>query len=135
MSEENVEITLLALDAWDRRDAEAAVALMDPEGVSYPPFEMITEGRTYRGHAGARQYYEDLAEFTEESHAEYSEVHDLGDQTLGLGRVWFRFASGVELDEDAAFLMTWRNGKWVEVRAWTGHAAHVDALEAAGLSG
>jgi SnoaL-like domain len=98
MSQENVELSLLAIDAWNRRDVEANVALSDPEIVWYPALEGITEGRTYRGHAGQRQYYKDLAEFSEEGHVEFDEVHDLGDQVLSLGRIWFRFASGVELD-------------------------------------
>jgi ketosteroid isomerase-like protein len=131
MSQENVELTLRMTDAWDRRDVEAVIALSDPEGVWYPPFEMITEGRTYRGHAELRQYYEDLAELSEESHVDYSEVHDLGDQVLGLGRLWHRFASGVELDQHVALLFIWRNGKCAEARAWLSHA---EALEAAGLS-
>jgi ketosteroid isomerase-like protein len=131
MSQENVELTVRGLDAWNRRDVEARVALFDPEGVWSPPLEGITEGRTYRGHAELRQYFEDLAEVFEEGHAEYSEVHDLGDQVLGLGHVWFRFASGVELDQEVSVLNTWRNGKIVEARSWLSHA---EALEAAGLS-
>jgi ketosteroid isomerase-like protein len=130
MSQENVELSLCLVEAWERRDAEAMVALWDPEGVWYPPFEEITEGTTYRGHAGWRQYFEDLAEFSEENRAEHSEVRDLGDQVLCLGRAWFRFASGVELKQEAASLHTWRNGKCVEARAWLSHA---EALEAAGL--
>ena len=98
----------------------------------YPALERDTEGRrTYRGHAGVRQYFEDLAEFSEEGHVEYPEVHDLGDQVLGLGRFSMRFASGVELDQEVAFVHTWRNGKCVEARTWLSHA---EALEAAGLS-
>ena len=134
MSQENVELTLLALDAYNRRDAEAAIALSDPEIVWYPALEGVTEGRAYRGHAGTRQYYEDLAEFSERSHAEFPEVHDLGDQVLGLGHLWFRFARGVDLDQEVAILVSWRNGKCVEARNWIGAAAHADALEAAGLS-
>jgi ketosteroid isomerase-like protein len=130
MSQENVELNLLALDAWNRGDVEAAVELSDPEIVWYPVIQGFTEGRGYRGHAGMRQYFEDLAEFSEEGHVEFHEVHDLGDQVLSLGRLWFRFASGVELDHEAAFLFTWRNGKCVEGRSWLSHA---DALEAAGL--
>ena len=133
MSEENVERTLLMMDAWNRRDVEAVIGLSDPEAVWSPPLEGITEGRTYRGHAGARQYFEDLAEFSEASHAEYPEVHDLGEQVLGLGRVWIRFAGGPELDQEVASLYTWRNGKCVDGRAWLSHTAHADALEAAGL--
>jgi ketosteroid isomerase-like protein len=120
VSQENVELTLLALDAWNRRDLEAVIALIDAEGVGHPAFEGITEGRTWRGHAGMRQYFEDLAEFSTESHAEYPEIHDLGDRVLGLGRVWFGFAGGVDLDREAGFLFRWRNGKWVECRAWVG---------------
>jgi ketosteroid isomerase-like protein len=131
MSQENVELTLVAVNAWNRRDAEAMVALWDPEGVWSPAFERITEGRTYRGHAGRRQYFEDLAEFSEESHAEFPEVHDLGDQVLAVGRIWIRFASGVDLDQEVAVLHTWRNRKCVEARGWLSRA---DALEAAGLS-
>jgi ketosteroid isomerase-like protein len=131
MSEENVELTLLALDAYNRRDAEAAIALSDPEIVWSPVFARMTEGRgTYRGHAGMRQYFEDLAEFSEEGHAEFSEVHDLGDQVLALGHVSMTFASGVELDQELAVLMSWRNGKCVEGRSWLSHA---EALEAAGV--
>jgi ketosteroid isomerase-like protein len=131
MSEVNVERSLLLMDAWNRRDAEAGVALWDPESVRYPVFERVTEGRIYRGHAGIRQSVDDLAEWCEENHAEFSETHDLGDQVLGLGRVRFRFASGVELEHEAGCLYTWRDGRCVEERDYLGHA---EALEAAGLS-
>jgi ketosteroid isomerase-like protein len=131
MSQQNVELTLLALDAWNRRDVEATVALWDPEGVWYPAIEGITEaGSTYRGHAGVRRYFEDLAEYSEESHAEFPEVHDLGEQVLGLGHLRMRFASGVELDQEVALLHTWRDGKCLEARTWLSHA---EALQAAGL--
>jgi hypothetical protein len=41
-----------------------------------------------------------------------------------------RFTSGVELDDEVAGLLTWRNGKCLEIRGWMSHA---EALEAAGL--
>jgi ketosteroid isomerase-like protein len=119
MSQENVELALLMTDAWNRRDVEGVIELWDPEGVFYPAFEM-PEGRTYRSPAEPREYFAGLAEFSEESRAEYTEVHDLGDQVLGLGGVWFRFAGGVELDQEAGGLWTWRDGKCVEARAWIG---------------
>ena len=132
MSQENVELTLRITDAFNRRDVDAAVALWDQEGVWYPAMEALTEGRrTYRGHAEIRQYYRDLAEFSEESHTEWSEAYDLGDQVLVLGHLSMRFVSGVELDHEATCLFTWRNGKLLEARTWMSHA---EALEAAGLS-
>jgi ketosteroid isomerase-like protein len=131
MSQENVEMTLRFVDAWNRRDVDAWVALWDPEGVWSPALERITEGRTFRGHAEIRQAQEGLLEFSEESHAEFTEVHDLGDQVLALGRAWLRFASGVELDQETAALLTWRNAKCVDARVWL---SHTEALEAAGLA-
>jgi hypothetical protein len=38
-----------------------------------PAIEALTEGR---------RYFEELAEFAEEGHLEFSQVHDLGDQVL-----------------------------------------------------
>jgi ketosteroid isomerase-like protein len=132
MSEENVELTMQATDAFNRRDVEAAVALWDDEGVWYPAIEALTEGRrTYRGHAEMRQYYRDLAEFAEESVVEWSEAYDLGDQVVCLGRFSMKFASGVELEQEVGCLYTWRNGKLLELRPYMSKA---EALEAAGLS-
>jgi ketosteroid isomerase-like protein len=132
MSEENVELMLLFTDAFNRRDVDAVIALWDDEGVWYPAIEALTEGRrAYRGPAGFRQYYRDLAEFAEEAHIEWSEGYDLGDQVLVLGQLPMRFASGVQLDDECAGLLTWRDGKCLEIRGWMSHA---EALEAAGLS-
>jgi len=130
MSQENVELFLRALDAWNRRDVETWIGLWDPDGVWHPAFEWIADGRTYRGHAAIRQEFEDQGEFADGAHAEFREVRDLGDQVLGLGHFRMRFASGVELDTDSAVLATWRNGKCVEAHAWLSHA---EALEALGL--
>jgi ketosteroid isomerase-like protein len=62
MSQENVELSKRVVDAWNRRDVEATIALEDPEVVWDPVLEETVEGQAYRGHAGLRQYYEDLAE-------------------------------------------------------------------------
>ena len=132
MSQENVELAWHLADAWNRRDVKATIALWDPEGVWYPPLEGITEGRTYRGHAGVHQYFQDVTEFlSPESRVEYSDVRDLGDRVLALGRARFNFVSGVVLDQELGFLQTWRSGRCIELRAWMDHAA---ALKAAGLS-
>jgi len=133
MSEQNVELTMHVTDAFNRRDVEAVIALWDEEGAWYPAIEALTEGRrTYRGHAEMRQYYRDLAEFADQGHVELSEVYDLGDRVLTVGRLSMTFASGVELDQETACLFTWRNGKCVEARPYMSRA---EALEAAGLSG
>jgi ketosteroid isomerase-like protein len=71
MSEDNVKMSLRVVDAWNRRDPDAVVALWDPDGVWSPGLERIAEGRrTYRGHAGIRQSFQDLAEFAAENDPE-----------------------------------------------------------------
>ena len=132
MSQENVELTLLLSDALNRRDVDAWVALWDDEGVWSPAIETLTEGRrTYRGPAEMRQYFRDLAGFADAAHIEWSEGYDLGDQVLVLGRLSMRFSSGVDLDDEVAGLVTWRNGKCVDLHGWMSHA---EALEATGVS-
>jgi ketosteroid isomerase-like protein len=110
---------------------DAVLALWDDDGVWDPAIEALTEGRrSYRGHAGMRQYFRDVGEFAREGHVQWSEAYDLGDQVLVLGRLSMRFASDVKLDDEVGGLFTWRNGKCVDARGWMSHA---NALEAAGL--
>jgi ketosteroid isomerase-like protein len=132
MSEENVELSKRVLEAWNRRDVEATIALADAEVVWHPVLEETIEGQPYLGHSGLRQYYEDLAEQGVESQGELAEYRDLGDRVVGLGRLSFKSAHGVELpDAEVACIWRWRDGKCVEAQTWLSHA---QALEAAGLS-
>jgi hypothetical protein len=93
--------------------------------------EETIEGQGYRGHAGLRQYYEDLSEQGVESQGELTEYRDLGDQVLGLGRLSFKSATGVELDSEAACFWRWSDRLCVEARTYLDHKV---ALEAVGLS-
>jgi ketosteroid isomerase-like protein len=132
MSQENVDLSKRVLDAWNRRDVEATIALADPELVWHPVLEETIEGQPYLGHPGLRQYFEDLAEQGVESQGELSEYRDLGDRVLGLGRLSFKSAHGVELpDAEVACMWSWRDSKCVEAQTWLSDG---QALEAAGLS-
>jgi ketosteroid isomerase-like protein len=131
MSEENLELTLLLTDAFNRDDVGAVLALWDDEGAWRPAIEGLAEGqKIYRGHAGMRQYYRDLADFARDAHVEWSEGYDLGEQVLVLGRLSMTFASGLSLDDEVAGLFTWRSARCVDARGWMSHA---DALEAVGI--
>jgi len=52
MSQENVELSKRVVDAWNRRDVEATVALADPEVVCHPVLEETTEGEAVPGPRG-----------------------------------------------------------------------------------
>jgi hypothetical protein len=50
MSRENVELLRRFVDAWNRRDIEAMIALCDP-GVEYHSVYAAVGGAVYHGHA------------------------------------------------------------------------------------
>jgi ketosteroid isomerase-like protein len=128
MSQENVELSRRLLDAWNQRDVEATIALADPECVWRPVLEETIEGQTYRGHAGLREYYDDLASQGVESQGELTEFRDLGDRVIGLGRLSFKSPTGVELESEVACTLRWSGGKCVEAQTWLSHAQALEAV-------
>ena len=56
MSQENVEIALPAVDAWNRGDREAWLALWDEEA-EFSPLRAQLEGESYRGHDGLSDFW------------------------------------------------------------------------------
>jgi ketosteroid isomerase-like protein len=89
MSQANVEAFKRAFDAINRRDAEALLSELDPEVEWHGAILMAMGGdRTvYRGHEGVREWLRDLYETLSEFHADYQEILDLGDRTVGIGVV------------------------------------------------
>ena len=66
-----------------------------------------------------------------EIHVEFSEVRDLGDQVLGVGRIRTRGkASGVVTEAPLGYVADFRGGKVTRVRTYLDAR---EALESAGL--
>jgi len=130
MSEENVEIALAVVDAWNRGDREAFLALWDEEG-EFHPLRAQLEGESYSGHEGLRRFLDEMTQDFEEVRLEIEETRDAGEQVVGVGRFRARGrASGVDLDVPLGILTRIRRGKMVYTRFFSEPA---DALEAAGL--
>ena len=128
MSQENVERTHRAVDAFNRGDVDAVRALVD-EGV-----EVISRlapiGGRYHGYDGFLRWREDLYEVFPDWHGEPLEVRDLGKFTLGRVRVRGHGGeSGAPVDQVIWQLGEWRSGKLVRVSSHD-----TEALETAGLS-
>ena len=70
-----------AYDALNRRDLEAFVALSDPE-VEVVSLIAESEGGTYRGHEGVRQWWRDVAGSLGGIQFEAEEIRELDDETL-----------------------------------------------------
>jgi ketosteroid isomerase-like protein len=130
MSEENVEIGLAAVDAWNRGDREAWMALWDGEAEFYPLRAQL-EGESYSGHEGLERFLAEMTEEWKEVRFEIEETRDAGEQVIGIGRFRARGrASGVDLDVPLGVFTRVRRGKIVYTRLFSEPA---EALEAAGL--
>jgi len=130
MSQENVEITLSAVDAWNRGDREALMALWDEEAEFFPLRAQL-EGKSYRGHDGLERFLGEMAEEWEDVRFEIDEARDAGEQVVGIGRFRARGrASGVDINVPLGALTRVRHGKIVYGRFFSEPA---DALEAAGI--
>jgi hypothetical protein len=82
MSRENVERTRRVIEAFNRRDLQGYLELMDPE-LEFIPYEVHLEGGDpYLGHAGIRRWWEDLFSVVPDVRAEVFEVRDFGNRTL-----------------------------------------------------
>ena len=125
MSRENVDLTLLMYEIFNRRDLGALLALMHDE-VEIEPRLGALEG-DYRGHDGVRRWWSDLLDLLPDYRAELMEVQDLGDMTLG--RVQGRAhgaASTAPVVEEWWQSILWRDGRCVR---WSNFATKADALE------
>lgn len=128
MSQENVELYHRAVDAFNRRDLEAFVALSDPHG-QFTSRLVQVEGRSYHGLDGAREWWRDLLTIIPDFSVAILEAHDQGAFVIALVR-----AHGHGLDSGAPFDQTlwqaseWRRGKTVW---WQMFGTEAEALEAA----
>jgi ketosteroid isomerase-like protein len=132
MSQENVELALRAIRAWNDRDVEALVAVGDPDGEMLLPRNLL-EGGSYRGLDGIRQAVADAFATWEASSLQVEGTRDAGDQIVILGRaVNVAKGGGPRVDYELAVLMATRRGKIVY---WRPFLSHAEALEAVGLQG
>jgi ketosteroid isomerase-like protein len=77
---QNVEDAYRAADAFNRRDLDAYLELVDP-AVEYRSLVVGMEG-SYHGHEGIRRYWRDLLAASPDFTVDIVEVRDFGDRTL-----------------------------------------------------
>ena len=130
MSLENVEATRAFIDAYNRRDFDAAVEAFDPEIDWVLPARQSSDSR--RGPDEVIRFFEEIDETFEELRLVPQEFVDAGDRVAtrlrhrGRGR-----QSGLEIDEELYHqVATFRDGRIVRMEYF---AEWSEALEAAGL--
>jgi ketosteroid isomerase-like protein len=129
MSQENLEAARRAYDAFNRRDLDAVLALVDPE-VDFTT-RFVERAESYHGHDGVRVWWEDLLRVFPDFKIEVVELSDLGDVTIGAVRVRGRgMGSDAPFEEVIWQVGKWRHGKLV---AWHSFGSESEAREAGGI--
>jgi ketosteroid isomerase-like protein len=126
----------LALEAYNRRDMDALGIGYHPEFEYHPARHWVESGMlepSYRGLEGHKRYVASTAEvFGSEVYVKPAELVDAGERFAVLANVPMRAqASGVELTEEFALVMTLKEGLLFRTQEYYDHA---EALEAVGLS-
>ena len=110
MSQENVELAHRAIEAFNRRDLDAALALMDDDVEAIPRGARI-EG-SYHGHDGIHRLWENVFAVWPDFTVQAVEVGELGDLTVSALRTRGHGAgSDIPLDESVWQVTRWRHGK------------------------
>ena len=142
-SDANVELVQRVFAAFNGRDLEALLLLVDSDVEFYPATRMIANGgRPYRGHSGMRRYLRDVAEIWKQLETTPRSFRSEGDHVAAYGRVRGHIAGGTVVDSPADWILQIRDGKIVwgcvyakqdEARRAIGEpAAEVEALMGAG---
>src|SRR6478672_896322 len=133
MSQENVEVVRMAVDAVNRGDIQEVLAFIDANAELHSAIIGGAEGNVYRGHDGFRRWYAETEATFEELRTELTEFRELGDRVVGLGHIYARGReSGAELDSATGWVFTLRNGKVLKAE---GFLSPDKALKAVGLEG
>ena len=133
MSEQNVGIVRQAVQAFNERDLAALEQTFIPDVEWEPGGPAAVERLLYRGRDEVSSGFAATWEAWEVFRVEESEVRDLGDSVVWLGRAQLRGgASQVDFDQPFAIHFLVRGGKITRFR---GFVDWREALEAAGLAG
>jgi len=129
MSEQDSEIVRRAVDAWNRRDPDLwrGYATADVEWTPAGP--AAVEGTVYRGYDEVVRGLEAVWETWDEVFFQESEMREIGDAILWLGRLKLRGASSqIALDQEFAVRFVLRGGKLATIEAFRSWDGAIDAV-------
>jgi len=106
---------------------------LDPDVEWHPLAQLMLGGQetVYRGHEGVRDLFRELYEVTAEIHPQISEIRDLGDRIVAVGRIRTRGKeSGAETESAIGWVAEYERGKMIRIRDYLDPQ---EALKAVGL--
>jgi ketosteroid isomerase-like protein len=129
-----IEFMTRVMQAIGARDLEAALPFISPELEFDAPVTAAVSGgehKTYRGHDGLRECFEDLSQVWEEVHPEVEHYREAGDHVLAFGSIKGLMKDGREVDSEVSWAWRVEDDLVNWMREYTDAAT---ALRAVGLS-
>jgi ketosteroid isomerase-like protein len=126
VSEHNVELYRRAVEAFNARDLDAMLVVVDPSCQWHSTFAAVYGG-VYHGHDGIRKWHRDMEDaWGEDIRLEPEAYFDLGEHTLLVAKMHGRGQhSGAEVVMPAVHVFRWRDGLIVNFKSY---AHREDAL-------
>jgi ketosteroid isomerase-like protein len=131
MSEKNVEIVRRGIEAWNRRDLTAVLALWSTDGeIDWSRANGPLKG-VYRGHQGAKTFWNEFWSTFESVEIETHGFTQTGPHVVVPNTAHMRGRDGIEVLARSTFVFTIEKGLQTRLRLFQ---ERDEALEAAGLS-
>lgn len=127
---DNVEIVRRLFEAFSRRDMRALERVLDQNVLFEPAPTLARPHRSYVGHAGMRQYLEDVRRTWERLEVHVQEYREAGSYVLAFGRI-YAAGGGSVADDPASFVWRVEGGLVVWGKVFR---RRDEALAVAGLS-
>ena len=126
MSQENLELTRRAVQAFEDRDLDALLAVLDEEVQAFPILAGMEGG--YHGHEGIRRWWDHLLGTFPDFRAEVVELSDIGESTIAVMRTRGHGAgSDTPVETTVWQVLRFRDGKCIRWRAYTSEREALDA--------
>src|SRR6478672_6556717 len=131
MSQENVEVVLSTIEAFNRRDLATATRETVPDVEVDWSRSAGVEAGVYRGRAATRRFWSTFFDAWDRIVVTPEEVisHGEGVVVVDRTRLWGR--DGIEVEARNVYVATVRDGL---IASWTMYRDRAEALEAAGLA-
>jgi ketosteroid isomerase-like protein len=132
MSQENVEIIQRLYEAFSRRDFDDAVQYLHRHFEISPAISGPDWLDQYRGHDGAKEFWEAITEVWEMATVEFKEAIEAPENRIVAVERWRTVGrDGIEIDFQLTEVYAFRDGLIVRIDGFLDKA---EALEAAGVS-
>jgi ketosteroid isomerase-like protein len=127
---DNVAVVKRLFEAFSKRDIDTIEEITDAGLLFEPAPTFARPHRSYLGHSGMRQYFNDVADTWERLEVNIQEYRHAGSYVLAFGRI-YAAGGGSVADDPASFVWRLEGGKvvWGKVFRRRG-----EALDVVGLS-